>query len=112
MDKGNIVAVQGTSGGVEYGKYIVPLVSSHLPFGDDFNLGPPTYHIEASRGVGAVVYDYRKGKSDWGAWLITQGGSRFAPLPWAIFRPPLRGCEPPPRFAPVADSFVSLSLYE
>ncbi len=62
MDVGNIVIVQGKSGGVEYGKYIVPLVSSHLPFGEDLNLGSTAYHIEGNKGMGATVYDYRKGQ--------------------------------------------------
>jgi len=60
MDVGNIVVVQGKSGGVEYGKYIVPFVSSHLPFGGDLMLEPTTFSIEGARG--AVVYDYRKGQ--------------------------------------------------
>lgn len=63
MDVGNIVLVQGKSGGVEYGKCIIPLVSSHLPFGEDLNLGTTTYHIEGNKGMGATVSDYRKGQS-------------------------------------------------
>jgi hypothetical protein len=30
-DLGNTVIVQGVSGGMEFGKYVVPLTSSHLP---------------------------------------------------------------------------------
>jgi hypothetical protein len=33
----------------------------------------------------------RKEKRGWGGGLFTQGGSRLAPLPWAIITPPRRG---------------------
>ena len=62
MDVGNIVVVQGKSGGVEYGKYIIPLPSSHLPLGRDLILGPTKCQIEGSGGPGAEVYDYWKGR--------------------------------------------------
>jgi hypothetical protein len=61
-DSSCIVVVQVQAGGVEYGKYIVPDESSHYPFGGDYILGPTTYHISGQKGLGAAVYDYRKGQ--------------------------------------------------
>lgn len=82
MDVGNIVVVQGKSGGVEYGKYIVPLVSSHLPFGGDFNLGT-AQHIEGSGGLGAEACDYRKGQQQHAADAIQPFASGTVPAPSA-----------------------------
>jgi hypothetical protein len=64
-DRGNVVVVQKIDGGVESGKYIVPFVSSHFPFGGEggFTLAPATGCPSCIyQGPGAVVYDYRKGQ--------------------------------------------------
>ena len=49
-DIGNIVIVQKIAGGMEYGKYIMPPASSHMP---------PADFICTPTGA-SFVYDYRK----------------------------------------------------
>jgi hypothetical protein len=59
-DHGNTVVVQKMVDGIESGKYIVPLVSSYIPFGGEggFILTPGTGGINPD--LEAEVYDYRK----------------------------------------------------
>src|SRR5262245_42844955 len=73
QDHGNIVLEQGKSGGVEYGKYIVPRESSYFPLAQQggFLLGPATEHITGGGGTGAAVYDYQRGQPD-GAAIASQ----------------------------------------
>jgi len=66
-DIGNTVVVQTIINGVEWGKYIVPAYSSHIPFRGEggFRLMPATdfpsgVYLPGGTTVWAKVYDYRR----------------------------------------------------
>ena len=62
-DHGNVVVVQGKTGGIEYGKYIVSVLSSYIPYAgeDGFSL-VPAGHIQGDHDAVAEVFDFRRGQ--------------------------------------------------
>jgi hypothetical protein len=72
----NTVVVQRVTDGVESGKYLIPLISSYIPFGEEagFRITPTDSYVDMGRGTGlAQVYDYRRSQPDGAA----DGGQPF-----------------------------------